>query len=77
MEYIIIGLLVILIILVLISLFKRKENDKDNLDMLERLSRFEVNVTKEIGNFKSDLLYIIIFTCSKYYKGVFYGKSNI
>lgn len=65
MEYIIIGLLVILIILVLISFFKRKENDKDNLDMLERLSRFEVNVTKEIGNFKSDLSKEILIDFNK------------
>jgi len=57
MEYIIIGLLVALIVLVLINIFKKnnKNDDKANLDMLERLSRFEVNVTKEIGNFKSDL----------------------
>ena len=54
MEYVVITLLIILIILVLISIFKKKDS-KDNLDMLERLSRFEVNVTKEIGNFKSDL----------------------
>lgn len=54
MEYVIIGLLVILIILVIILLIK-KNNNKDNLDMIERLSRFEVNITKEIGDFKSDL----------------------
>ena len=57
--------MVILIILVLISFFKRKENDKDNLDMLERLSRFEVNVTKEIGNFKSDLSKEILIDFNK------------
>ena len=59
MEYIIIGLLVILIILVIIMMVTRNrnknDNNKNNLDMIERLSRFEVNVTKEIGNFKSDL----------------------
>ena len=54
MEYVVITLLIILIILVLISIFKKKDS-RDNLDMLERLSRFEVNVTKEIGDFKSDL----------------------
>ena len=54
MEYLIVGLLVVLIILVLVLLLKRKDN-KDNLDMIERLSRFEVNITKEIGDFKSDL----------------------
>ena len=54
MEYIIIGLLVILIILVIILLIKKNDH-KDNLDMMERLSRFEVNITKEIGDFKGDL----------------------
>ena len=57
MEYIIIGLLVVVIVLmiiILVKLFKNKDN-KDNLDMLERLSRFEVNITKEIGDFKNDL----------------------
>ena len=57
MEYIIIGLLAVILIItivILIKVFKKKDN-KENLDMLERLSRFEVNVTKEIGDFKSDL----------------------
>ena len=57
MEYVIIGLLaivIIILIIILVKVFKGKDN-KENLDMLERLSRFEVNVTKEIGNFKSDL----------------------
>ena len=57
MEYIIIGLLaliIIILIVILVKVFKKKDH-KENLDMLERLSRFEVNVTKEIGDFKSDL----------------------
>lgn len=57
MEYIIIGLLIIVIILILINFFKKREvkDNKDNLDMIERLSRFEVNITKEIMDFKSGL----------------------
>ena len=57
MDYIVVGLLIIVIILLIIVLVKRKNKneEKSSLDMLERLSRFEVNVTKEIGNFKSDL----------------------
>ena len=57
MEYIIIGLLVIIIVLMIIILVKifKKKDTKENLDMLERLSRFEVNITKEIGDFKGDL----------------------
>lgn len=57
MEYITIGLLIVLIIIaiiILIKVFKKKDN-KENLDMIERLSRFEVNITKEIGDFKGDL----------------------
>ncbi len=67
MEYVIMGLLIILIILViilLIKVFKRKDM-KENLDMLERLSRFEVNITKEIGDFKSDLSKEIISDFNK------------
>ena len=67
MEYIIIGLLIvvlILMIIILVKLFKRKDN-KENLDMLERLSRFEVNITKEIGDFKSDLSKEIISDFTK------------
>ena len=57
MEYVIIGLLVVVIILGIIILIKQfnGQNKKDNLDMIERLSRFEVNITKEMGDFKSDL----------------------
>ena len=57
MEYVIVGLLVVLIILVIIVLIKliNKNKSKDNLDMIERLSRFEVNITKNIGSFQNDL----------------------
>lgn len=48
MEYIIIGLLIVVIIL-LIVLVTRKNN---NSDIVERLGRFETNITKEIGEFK-------------------------
>ena len=57
MQYVILGLVIVLIILMIIVLIKlfRPKSNRDNLDMLERLSRFEVNITKEIGDFKSDL----------------------
>ena len=66
MDYIIIGLLVVVLIILIIILVKvyKKEN-KDSLDMLERLSRFEVNITKEIGDFKSDLSKEIITDFTK------------
>ena len=54
MEYIELGLLAIILILLLFLLIK-KNNKQDNLDMIERLSRFEVNITKEIGDFKNTL----------------------
>lgn len=53
MDYIIIVLLVIIIFLIIISLFKNKVDDKD---AIERLGRFEVNINKEIGDFKNDLI---------------------
>ena len=67
MEYILLGLLIvnsILIILVMIKLFQKK-NNKENLDMIERLSRFEVNITKEIGDFKNQLSKEIISDFTK------------
>ena len=49
-EYIILGVLVLLIILVIYLIFKVRDNDKDSLDMMERLSRFEMNINKEIND---------------------------
>lgn len=43
MEYLIIGLLIIIIILIIVLLFKKNNND-----------RLEINVIKEISDFKSD-----------------------
>ncbi len=48
MDYIIIGLLVISIFLLIINLFK-KSNDKEIVD---RMSKLELEVVKEIGEFK-------------------------
>ncbi len=50
MEYLIIGLLILVIILLTISLFKNNEGST-----IERLGRFETNITKEIGNSRMDL----------------------
>lgn len=51
MDYIIIGLLVVILVLVVISLFKNINEG----DITERLGRLEVNMMKEMGDFKSDL----------------------
>lgn len=48
MEYVIVGLLVLAIILLLINLF-RKNN---NTDVVDRLSKLELSVVREIGDFK-------------------------
>ena len=50
MEYVIVGLLVLIVILLVILLF-RKQN---NVELYDKLSRMEVNVVKEIGEFKHD-----------------------
>ena len=79
MEYVIIGLLtivLILLIVILIKVFKKKDH-KDNLDMLERLSRFEVNVTKEIGDFKSELSKEIISDFTKMDNAIEIRMDNI
>ena len=67
MEYVLLGLLIVTIVLlfvILVKIFKKKSN-KENLDMIERLSRFEVNVTKEIGDFKNELSKEIISDFTK------------
>ena len=50
MEYLVIGLLVLIIILLIVVLVKRN-NDSE---MIERLGRFQTDITKEVGNFKVD-----------------------
>lgn len=51
MEYVIIGLLIVILILVVFSLFKNINEG----NITERLGRVEVNVMKELGDFKHDL----------------------
>ena len=51
MDYIIIGLLVVLIVIGVISLMK----NIDEADITERLSKLEVNMMKEMGDFKIDI----------------------
>ena len=50
MEYIIISLLIILIVLVIVLIFKKDKNR----DLEEKVSRLEISVIKEIGEFKED-----------------------
>lgn len=47
-SYIIIGLLVIIIVLLIIILFKKNNNN----EMIDKLWKFETDITKEIGEFK-------------------------
>lgn len=51
MDYVIIILLIILIVLVVISLFKNINES----NITERLGKLEVNICKEMGEFKNDL----------------------
>ena len=55
MEIVILILIVISIITNIILFIRLKRPTHDNLDFLERLGRFEVNITKEFGTFKNDL----------------------
>ena len=50
MQYAILGLLILIVILLIILLFRKN----DNSEMSEKLSRTEINVIKEIGDFKHD-----------------------
>ena len=54
-DIIIIILLVISILINIIFLLKTIKPNKNNLDLIERLGRFEVNITKEFGNLKNEL----------------------
>ena len=49
-NYIIIGLLVLVIILLLVLLVRKNNNS----EMVEKLGKFETDITKEIGEFKFD-----------------------
>ena len=51
-DYIIIGLLVVNLICLLI--FLSKNNNKNNNEMIEKLGKFETDITKSIGDFKFD-----------------------
>ena len=50
MEYVIIGILVVLLILVVILIMRRNNNN----DLVDRINRLELEVVKEISDFKSD-----------------------
>ena len=51
MDYIVIGLLVVLIILTVVSLFKNINEGK----ITDKVNEMHVNLTKELGDFKSDI----------------------
>ena len=51
MDYIVIGLLVVLIILTVVSLFKNINEGK----ITDKVNEMQVNLTKELGDFKSDI----------------------
>ncbi len=57
MEIIILVLVALSLLLNIILLIKSKtkKNTKENLDLLERLGKFEVSITKEFGDFKNEL----------------------
>ncbi len=55
MDYIIIGLLIVNLILIVISLFK----NINEANITERLSKLEINMMKEMGDFKNDLSHSI------------------
>lgn len=50
MEYLIVGLLIIVVVLLLILIIRKNNNNEVN----DKISRTEVNLVKEIGEFKHD-----------------------
>ncbi len=55
MEYIIVILLLLLLFLSLFSILKSRKEKIDEANITERLGRFEVNINREISDFKSGL----------------------
>ena len=66
MDYIIIALLVVLIVLVILSLLKNINEAK----ITERLGKLELQMVKEMGEFKSDLTHTLNDDFSKLNDGV-------
>ena len=56
MLYIIIGLLVIVIILILINIFKKNNNN----EIIDKINKNEVELIKEISDFKNDFSRVIL-----------------
>ena len=50
MEYVIIGILVVILILIVVLIMRRSNNN----DLVEKINRLELEVVKEISDFKSD-----------------------
>ena len=50
MEYVILGILILIVILLIIVIFKRNNNS----EISDKISKLELNVVREIGNFKTD-----------------------
>lgn len=50
MEYLIVGLLVVVIVLLIVLIFRKN----DNIDIVDRMSSLEKNLTKDMGDFKYD-----------------------
>ena len=50
MEYIILGVLILILILIIMLIFKKN----NNTEMTDKISKLEISMIKEIGNFKND-----------------------
>ena len=55
MEYIVLGILILIVILLFVLLLRKNSN----LDLNDKISKLELNVVKEIGDFKNDFSRII------------------
>ena len=52
MEYLILGMLIVIIILLIIVIFRKNNNS----DSIEKISKLEISMIKEFGDFKNDFL---------------------
>ena len=56
MDYVVIGILVLIVILLIILLIKKgNKNDVNESNITERLGKLELEIVKELGDFKSNI----------------------
>ena len=56
MEYVIVALLIVVCIILVVLIMNVKKDKIDEANITERLGRFEVNINREINDFKGSIM---------------------